>query len=134
MSRINPRSLQNLIAGKNKRTNAVRVNARLNPETVELAKQIGDGEISKGLDKMASIYADVSLEDKLSEDDLIGWLNKWYANSPGEKIADPDYWIEKAALALSGLNFKRMILLGAKANIPESDRSLAIIRWWKLVS
>jgi hypothetical protein len=133
MSRINPRSLQNLIAGKNKRTNAVRVNARLNPETVELAKKIGDGEISKGLDKMASIYADVSLEDKLSEDDLIGWLNKWYANCPGEKIADPDYWIEKAALALSGLNFKRMILLGAKANIPESDRSLAIIRWWKLV-
>ena len=133
MSKINPKSLQNLVAGKNKRPNAVRVHARLNPETVELAKKIGDGEISKGLDKMASIYADVSL-DKLFEDDLIDWLNNWYANFPGEKIADPDYWFEKATLALSGLNFKRMMLLGAKVNIPESDRNLAIAKWWKTIN
>jgi hypothetical protein len=62
MSKINPKSLQNLVAGKNKRPNAVRVHARLNPETVKLAKQIGDGEISKGLDKMADLVkAAVSL-------------------------------------------------------------------------
>jgi hypothetical protein len=134
MSKINPKSLQNLVAGKNKRPNAVRVHARLNPETVELAKRIGDGEISKGLDKMASIYADVSLENKLFEDDLIDWLNNWYANFTAPKIADPDYWFEKATLALSGLNFKRMMLLGAKVNIPESDRNLAIAKWWKTIN
>lgn len=129
MSKINPNSLQNLIAGKNKRPNAIRVHARLNPETVQVAKTIGDGEISRGLDKMGSIYANCPLENKLSDEDLIRWLNNWYANFPGEKIADPSYWFEQATLALSGLNFKRMILLGA-ANIPESDRNIAITKWW----
>lgn len=130
MSKVNPNSLQNLIAGKNKRPNAIRVHARLNPETVQLAKTIGDGEISKGLDKMASIYANCPLEGKLSSEDLIRWLNNWYANLPNKKIADPSYWFEQATLALSGLNFKRMMLLGAKVNIPKSDRNIAITKWW----
>jgi len=130
---VTKKSLQNLVAGKNKRPDAIRVHARLNPETVELAKQIGDGEISKGLDKMASIYADCPLENDLSEDNLIKWLNNWYANFPGEKIADPDYWVSQATLALAGLNFKRMMLLGAKVNISESSRNIAIAKWWKTV-
>ena len=128
---INPKSLQNLVAGKNKRPDAVRVHARLNPETVELAKSIGDGQISKGLDKMASMFADIPLDNSLSEEDLIFWLRDWHKNFPGEKIADPDYWFEQATLALSGLNFKRMMILGSSVNIPESNRNLAIARWWK---
>ena len=127
---ISERSLQNLIAGKNKRPNAIRVHTRLNPETVQLAKTIGDGEISKGLDKMASVYTNCPLENKLSDEDLIRWLNNWYAGFPGEKIADPSYWFGQADKSLSGLNFKRMMLLGAEANIPESDRNIAITKWW----
>ncbi|MGA1257008.1 MAG: hypothetical protein ACO3YX_08385 [Candidatus Nanopelagicaceae bacterium] len=128
---INPKSLQNLVAGKNKRPDAVRVHARLNPETVELAKRIGDGQISKGLDKMASIYADIPLDNSLSEEDLISWLRDWHKNFPGDLLAEPAFWLEQATLALSGLNFKRMMLLGAKVDIPESDRNRAIARWWK---
>ena len=64
----NPKSQQNLLAGKNKRPDAVRTTVRLNPETIELAKKIGNGEITKGIDAMAKILS------QFTEADLISFL------------------------------------------------------------
>lgn len=50
---INENSLKNLNP-KQKREAAVRVNVRLDPKTIELAKKLGNGKIGDGLDKMAS--------------------------------------------------------------------------------
>ena len=51
----NPNSQQNLVAGKNKRPNAIRTTVNLNPETIETAKKLGNGQSSKGIDQMASV-------------------------------------------------------------------------------
>ena len=67
---INPKSLKNLKSGSNKRPEAIRVTVWLNPETIELAKHLGDGKTTRGLDKMAEIISDwihVDYENKMAE-------------------------------------------------------------------
>jgi|LakMenEpi03Aug12_release.lakeMendotaPanAssembly.Ray.scaffolds.fasta_scaffold587367_2 hypothetical protein len=52
----NPNSQENLKLGSPKRTDGAKKHTiPLKPETVELAKLLGDGVVGRGLDKMAEI-------------------------------------------------------------------------------
>ncbi|MFM6138989.1 MAG: hypothetical protein ACKPE3_40585 [Sphaerospermopsis kisseleviana] len=59
-----PNSLANLKLGSPKRTDgATRHNVKLNPKTVALALELGDGVLSLGLDKMAEFATGVTQEE-----------------------------------------------------------------------
>jgi hypothetical protein len=52
----NPNSQENLKLGSPKRTDGAKKHTiKLKPETVELAKQLGEGVIGVGLDRMGEI-------------------------------------------------------------------------------
>lgn len=100
----NPKSRQNLVAGKNKRLDAVRTTVRLNKQTIEFAKKIGNGEISKGIDTMAKILSqfteDVEQNPEDYEDDINGASYRRISTeknqivpSVNQKVKWGDQWI-----------------------------------------
>jgi CO dehydrogenase nickel-insertion accessory protein CooC1 len=98
----NPKSQQNLIAGSNKRPDAVRTTVRLNPETIELAKKIGDGEITKGIDKMAEIL------NQFTEADLNSFLEAYGGNNVAELITDIEQNPEAYEDDINGASYRRI--------------------------
>lgn len=68
---INANSLKNLVSGSNKRPDAIRVTVWLNPETIELARQLGDGKTTRGLDKMAELWKERLEINQLKIGDLV---------------------------------------------------------------
>lgn len=52
MRKINPRSIENLVAGKNKSPRQ-RKQVKLMPETIEAMAKTGSGSISDGIDRLA---------------------------------------------------------------------------------
>jgi hypothetical protein len=97
----NPKSQQNLLAGKNKRPDAVRTTVRLNPETIELAKKIGNGEITKGIDAMAKILI------QFTEADLNSFL-EGYGGNIDELIADVEQNPEAYEDDINGASYRRI--------------------------
>lgn len=70
---MNPRSLRNLVAGKNKSPRK-RKQVKLLPETIDAFEQLGNGSISDGIDKLAArlpIFGRVQLylEQRAAEGD-----------------------------------------------------------------
>ena len=98
----NPKSQQNLVAGKNKRPDAVRTTVRLNPETIELAKKIGGGEITKGIDAMAKILS------QFTEADLISFLKGYGGDNVDELIADIEQNPETYEDDINGASYRRI--------------------------
>lgn len=107
----NPKSQQNLVAGKNKRPDAVRTTVRLNPETIELAKKIGGGEITKGIDAMAKILS------QFTEADLVSFLEGYGGNNVDELIADIEQNPETYEDDINGAAIRRVFI----QDLPKSN-------------
>lgn len=98
----NPKSRQNLVAGKNKRLDAVRTTVRLNKQTIEFAKKIGNGEISKGIDTMAKILS------QFTEDDLNSFLEGYGGDNVNELIANIEQNPEDYEDDINGASYRRI--------------------------
>ena len=109
----NPRSQQNLLAGKNKRPDAVRTTVRLNPETIELAKKIGNGEITKGIDAMAKILS------QFTEADLISFLEGYGGDNLDELIAGIEQNPEAYEDDINGAAIRRIFI--QDLDLPKSN-------------
>jgi CO dehydrogenase nickel-insertion accessory protein CooC1 len=115
----NPNSQQNLVAGKNKRPDAIRTTVRLNPETIELAKKIGDGEITKGLDKMAEIL------NHFTEADLNSFLEGYVGDNVAEVITDIEQNPEAYKDDINGASYRR-ISIQQNEIVPPVEKK---VRW-----
>lgn len=98
----NPKSQQNLVAGKNKRLNAVRTTCRLDKQTIEFAKKIGNGEITKGIDIMAKILS------QFTEDDLNSFLEGYGGDDVNELIANIEQNPEDYEDDINGASYRRI--------------------------
>lgn len=113
MKGSNPKSQQNLVSGKNKRPNAVRTTVRLNPETIELAKKIGGGEITKGIDAMANILS------QFTEADLISFLEGYGGDNLDELIAGIEQNPEAYEDDINGAAIRRVFI--QDLDLPKSN-------------